>query len=67
MEQRDRRIATRADRIILATAVPVGIVLFIVGQLGARTGITVIPFDPHHVMTQIVGLGAVLYGLMHWK
>jgi hypothetical protein len=32
MEQRDRRIATRADRIILAKAVPVGVVVFIVGQ-----------------------------------
>jgi len=29
-----------------------GAVLFIGGNIGARTGITLLPFDPHHVYAQ---------------
>lgn len=46
-----RRQATRRDRIILWTAVPLGVVLFLIGQIGARTGVIALPFDPHHLIT----------------
>ena len=62
-----RKPATRRDRLILWIAVPGGLTLFMIGQLGARTGIVSLPFDPHHIFTQIAGVLVLLYGLMHWK
>lgn len=41
-------------RIGLGLAVA-GAILFIGGNIGARTGITFLPFDPHHIYSQIVG------------
>lgn len=35
-----------------------GLVLFLVGNLTARMGITLLPFDPHHLLEQ--GGGALL-------
>lgn len=32
-----------------------GALLFITGNLGARLGVVVLPFDPHHVMGQFGG------------
>jgi len=29
--------------------------LFLTGNIGARTGIVLLPFDPHHVIGQIGG------------
>jgi hypothetical protein len=46
---------------------PAGVALFLLGQLGARTGAVTLPFDPHHIGAQVVGALLVLYGLMHWK
>lgn len=62
-----KRPAPDRDRLILWIAVPVGLVLFLIGQIGARTGFVALPFDPHHIGTQIVGGLVLLYGLMHWK
>ncbi|MGH2759272.1 MAG: hypothetical protein ACRDKJ_06865, partial [Actinomycetota bacterium] len=36
-------------------AVIIGGVLFLSGNVGARIGLTVLPFDPHHVFTQFGG------------
>jgi len=29
--------------------------MFLVGNIGARTGLTILPFDPHHMWIQIGG------------
>ncbi|MPZ12743.1 MAG: LptF/LptG family permease, partial [Kiloniellaceae bacterium] len=50
-----RQPPSKRDRIILWTAVPVGLALFLIGQIGASTGIVALPFDPHHLFTQIAG------------
>lgn len=42
----------------------VGAVLFIGGNIGARTGITFLPFDPHHVYAQFGGAVVGMVGLM---
>lgn len=62
-----RERPTRRDKLILWTAVPAGLALFLIGQIGARTGIVALPFDPHHFFTQIVGGVLFFYGLTHWK
>ena len=41
-----------------------GLLLFMVGNIGARVGIVLLPFDPHHLLAQFGGavvgvLGAV--------
>ena len=41
-----------------------GIVLFLIGSIGARTGIVLLPFDPHHILEQFGGAALVLVGLM---
>lgn len=42
----------------------VGAVLFIGGNIGARIGITFLPFDPHHVYAQFGGAAMGMVGLM---
>ncbi len=41
-----------------------GLVLFLIGNIGARTGLVFVPFDPHHLWTQwggaILGIAGVL-------
>lgn len=61
------RQPTRRDRVILWTAVPFGVALFLIGQIGGQTGVGTLPFDPHHIYSQIAGGVLVLYGLAHWK
>lgn len=41
-----------------------GAVLFIAGNIGARTGFTLLPFDPHHVYAQFGGAAIGIVGLM---
>ena len=40
-----------------------GVVLFLLGNIGARTGIVVLPFDPHHVFAQFGGAALFVLGL----
>lgn len=42
----------------------VGGVLFVVGNIGARAGFAVLPFDPHHVYAQFGGAGLAIIRLM---
>jgi hypothetical protein len=42
----------------------VGTVLFVVGNIGARAGFAVLPFDPHHVYAQFGGAGLAIIGVM---
>ncbi|MEU0721800.1 hypothetical protein ABZ498_32065 [Streptomyces lavendulocolor] len=62
-----RGAGTGRDRLVLYTLMPLGLLLLALGILGATTGITVLPFDPHHVVTQIGGLVLAFIGLRHWK
>ena len=41
-----------------------GAILFIGGNIGARTGITFLPFDPHHIYSQIGGAIVGMTGAM---
>ncbi len=42
----------------------VGAILFIAGQVGARTGLISLPFDPHHLFAQWGGALVAITGLM---
>ena len=42
----------------------VGAIAFLGGNIGARTGLTFLPFDPHHVYAQLGGAVAVVSGLI---
>ncbi len=42
----------------------VGGLLFIAGQIGARTGLISLPFDPHHLFAQWGGAVVAVTGLM---
>jgi hypothetical protein len=42
----------------------VGAVLFVAGNIGARAGFAVLPFDPHHVYAQFGGSGLAIIGLI---
>jgi len=68
----ERRVATdvarrRRDRTLFAVATPIGALLVIAGQVGARTGWISIPGDPHHYITQIAGVVVLLFGLTRWR
>lgn len=43
--------------------VAIGLIGFIGGNIGARTGLTFFPFDPHHVATQLGGGVLAILGL----
>lgn len=51
----------------MAVTIPLGLVLLLTGQLGARTGAFALPFDAHHVITQLLGGALLLLGLMRWR
>lgn len=55
------------DRLIMLVAMPLGALLFLIGQLGSRTGMISLPFDQHHVLTQLLGAGLLLLGLTRWR
>ena len=44
--------------------VAVGVLLFAYGDIGATTGLVSLPFDRHHVASEITGLVLVLRGLI---
>jgi uncharacterized membrane protein len=63
---RDRsQIGWRIRRARLAWGVAiVGAALFVAGNIGARAGITILPFDPHHVYAQFGGAAMAIIGLV---
>ncbi|UQA91143.1 hypothetical protein [Streptomyces halobius] len=60
-------MATARDCVLPYTLLPLGMLLVAIGYLGAVTGVTMVPFDPHHIGTQIVGLVLAFIGLRHWR
>lgn len=44
--------------------VAIGAILFLGGNIGARTGLSFLPFDPHHVYAQLGGALLAMVGLM---
>ncbi len=46
------------------TTAAIGLVLFLAGNLGARAGFEVLPFDPHHVYAQLGGAALAVIGAM---
>lgn len=44
--------------------VAIGAAMFLVGNIGARTGITLLPFDPHHVFARSGGTLVAVVGLI---
>lgn len=41
-----------------------GVALFLMGQIGARTGFVLLPFDQHHVLSQVAGFFLAIQGLI---
>ncbi len=62
---RNRRKAppTRTSKAGRVLAI-IGGVLFIVGNIGARTGWVLLPFDRHHLLTQFGGAALAVLGLV---
>ncbi|MGH2820488.1 MAG: hypothetical protein ACRDJ5_07535 [Actinomycetota bacterium] len=44
--------------------VVLGAALFVAGNIGARAGITILPFDPHHVYAQFGGAALAIIALV---
>ncbi len=42
----------------------VGLISFLVGNIGARTGVVALPFDPHHIFAQFGGGLLAIIGLV---
>lgn len=61
--ERRRRDRSARERIgwVLAVA---GALLFVATNIGARTGLTVLPFDTHHFIGQVAGAAFGLLGVM---
>ena len=53
----------RGSNIVVFAVALVGIALFVL----ARFGVTVLPFDQHHVLTQLLGLILVIGALTQWR
>jgi hypothetical protein len=56
------RRSSRRNHLVFAVAL-LGVALFVL----ARIGVTVLPFDQHHVLTQFLGLGLALAALTQWR
>jgi hypothetical protein len=59
---RPRRRPTWANRAVFVVAL-LGLALFVL----ARVGVTVLPFDQHHVITQFLGVGLMIGALTQWR
>ena len=59
---RPRRRPAWANRAVFAVAL-LGLILFVL----ARIGVTVLPFDQHHVITQFLGIGLMIGALTQWR
>ena len=57
----------RRDRLIFRAATPIGALLLVAGQVGARTGLVTSPGDPHHIATQVIGAALLLWVLSRWR
>ncbi|UGY91274.1 hypothetical protein [Streptomyces gobiensis] len=64
---RNPQAAHRRDRIVMWTALCLGIGLFASSLLGNMLGFVVLPFDPHHVYGQVGGVALTLFGLTRWR
>ncbi|WP_331753119.1 hypothetical protein OG440_39350 (plasmid) [Streptomyces sp. NBC_00637] len=64
---RNAETAHRRDRLIMWTALCLGLGLFASSLLGNIVGFVVLPFDPHHIYGQIGGVALVLFGLTRWR
>lgn len=53
----------RLGRALTAGLIVFGAMLFVLGRLGASTGLVTVSFDPHHAISQIVGVLLLLAGL----
>lgn len=62
--QDQNRVARDWRKLIGWPLAMLGAVLFVGGNIGARTGITFLPFDPHHVYAQFGGAAIGVLGLM---
>lgn len=60
--ERPRRRPAWANRAVFAVAL-LGLALFVL----ARVGVTVLPFDQHHVISQFLGIGLMLGALTQWR
>jgi hypothetical protein len=56
------RGSSRSNYLVLTVAL-LGLALFVL----ARIGVTVLPFDQHHVLTQFLGLALALGALTRWR
>lgn len=56
------RRSPRANYLVFTLAL-LGLALFVL----ARIGVTVLPFDQHHVFTQFLGMGLALGALTQWR
>ncbi len=56
------RRSSRANYLVFTVAL-LGLTLFVL----ARVGVTVLPFDQHHVLTQFLGIGLALGALTQWR
>lgn len=60
--QRQRRTRSARERVGWVLVL-VGALLFVATSIGARTGWTVLPFDPHHIFGQFGGAAFVMLGV----
>lgn len=63
IKKAERRQRNWRQRLALPLII-VGGILFIGGQIGARAGLTFLPFDTHHLVAQWGGAAITLTGLM---
>jgi hypothetical protein len=42
-------------------------ILLLLTRFGNALGVTILPFDQHHILGQVAGFGLIIYGLAHWR
>ena len=59
----DSRPLGRVRRVLAWPLIAAGLILFLASYVGAITGTTVLPFDPHHTIGQLGGGALAAAGL----
>lgn len=61
-EARSQRSSRSRSAVVFVVAL-LGLALFIL----ARVGVTVLPFDQHHILTQFLGISLMFGALTQWR
>ena len=58
---------SRRDKLVMATALPAGLALFVATEIANFSGHVLFAWDPHHFFGQVGGLALIAVAVTRWR